>query len=193
MILMGHRKAGSPILGHDKEPVDESGESLALSHDGESGTLLDSVSSGLRQNLGSTLALLTDAGRKGHPIHKLRLYDVRRRDLIPWATLELGRIYSANGEITSAAFSPDNLHLAIARDDNAVDIYDIRFFKKNARQLCVLGHEPSLGSCGEEGSTPYGITGLHWTEFHNFVPFQGLVTGGADGMLIQTCQITTDV
>jgi len=107
----------------------------------------------------------------------LRLYEPQRgRDsskaikkvvLVPSRTERL--------EINTAAFSPDGLFLALARNDNRTHVYDSRRLDKILYDFEHLGESRTSPGCRS-----FGVTHVEWTQSSR--NRLGLVTGGNDGM-----------
>ena len=130
---------------------------------------------------GETLGLCTQAEAN---LHILRLYDIRRRDskavasldLLPFSSHENDR---PEGEMNVATFSPDQLYLAIARNDNYIHVYDRRMLGK-------YGSEPLFEYChhGEPKTVSqhesYGVVQAQWLQ-SSWTRRTCLVTGGEDG------------
>lgn len=117
-----------------------------------------------------TITAFTGSGRGGNPRrHILRLYDVKRTG---WqGTSQIGIPSSkteSNGEVIDAAWSPDGIHLACAREDNSVDVFDTRWLGQKQCML-VLKHDTD-GNSAES----YGVQGIAW------FGSEKLVSGGAD-------------
>lgn len=121
--------------------------------------------------------------------HILRLYDIRRKngaDLVSTINLEKfpvikrthpdGEVESVLGEINCAVFSPDGIYLAVARNDNIVDVYDSRFLERGF--LHRFKHEdPNFNTPGFYG---FGVVEAQWKESFEGRGL-GLITGGNDG------------
>ena len=156
---------GSMILQFD---ATEAGDAATLSPNGE------------------TLALFT-SGKDGE--HPVRLYDVRRKlkDASQTAELEKFRArptvnpdqeLDESGEVNQASFSPDGCLLAVARNDNALHVYDMRALSRGP--LCRFEHHDSdaIGGGG------FGIVAVNWIQGRDRI---GIVSGGNDGRsLIQS-------
>ncbi|KAA1471564.1 hypothetical protein DENSPDRAFT_850311 [Dentipellis sp. KUC8613] len=113
---------------------------------------------------GQQLALLTHA----EDSHKLRIYDVGHKRGRHVASVLLEPFSFScpdslwpDGEVTSASFSPDDMLLSVARNDNTLHVYDTRFLGKGP--CCKFVH------WGEERSvdTGWGITGAIWVQSWN--------------------------
>jgi WD40 repeat protein len=111
----------------------------------------------------------------------LRLYDVRGRHMITPSFRDSERfrpirqqaVRNLKGLVSSMSYSPDDLFLAVARDDNSVDIFDSRFLQEPV-QTCEH-------AAGEEGSEHvYGISCMQWLAHREGSPYV-LLTGGDDG------------
>jgi WD40 repeat protein len=125
---------------------------------------------------GALLALCTRGTERPHI---LRLYDIRNRNAKAIGTINLESFPSdIEGEVNSAAFSPDGIHLALARNDNHTHIYDSR---KLDKLLFDFEHN---GACRKSpGSDSYGVVHAEWVERDSRRLPVGLVTGGHDGRL----------
>lgn len=120
-----------------------------------------------------TITAFTGSGRGGNPRrHILRLYDVQRSG---WqGTSQIGIPSSkteGNGEVIVAAWSPDGVHLACARDDDSVDVFDIRWL---GQKQCMLVFKHDTGGNIVGDSESFGVQGLAW------FGSEKLVSGGAD-------------
>lgn len=140
----------------------ESGDAAALSPDG------------------TTLVLFTWGQNSTHPV---RLYDVRRKLKDAYETEELEKfrvqplISSNRGqgnteEVNQASFSPDGRLLAVARNDNALHIYDVRALSRGP--LCRFEHHDS----DAVGGGGFGIVAANWIQGRDRI---GIVSGGNDG------------
>ncbi|KAI5122139.1 hypothetical protein M0805_000786 [Coniferiporia weirii] len=147
--------------------VDDSGDEMALSPNGDTFALISGTSSE------STLSLFDVARSNGRkPTTNLTLPPpvyVPNSDVPPEVA-----------EVSSAAFSPDGVLLALSRMDNVTLVYDVRFLSDGrpggARHWACLRH-PHRESTSGFG---YGTTGLQWVEsFAHAGP--GLVTAASDG------------
>ena len=120
------------------------------------------------------LALITQTTTS----HTLHIYDVSRGNgysHISQVPLRPSR--RADVEVTQVQFSPDDIFLAIWRNDHLIDIYDVRFinepiytFKQDLENRCL------------DKSREWGITGLHWVS--GIGRNLGLLTAGSDGEVI---------
>lgn len=118
------------------------------------------------------------------------MYDIRRKNGgDPVSTINLekfpvikrkypdGEVESVSGEINCAVFSPDGIYLAVARNDNIVDVYDSRFLERGF--LHRFRHEdPNFNTPGFFG---FGIVETQWKESFDGRSL-GLITGGNDGI-----------
>lgn len=78
--------------------------------------------------------------------------------------------------VISVSWSQDDLYLAIARNDNHVDVFDGRFF---GRPLFRCEHGPGSNMSGDK----WGVTAMQWVtsdRWRGSPPV--LVTGGDDGI-----------
>jgi WD40 repeat protein len=82
-------------------------------------------------------------------------------------------------DVCTMAFSPDDIYLAVGREDNVVQVWDSRY----------VSGSPMLELCHFDGILPqdetFGIArNLHWVgDRHRFGTGLGLVTGGDGGSL----------
>ncbi|KAG8220956.1 WD40-repeat-containing domain protein [Butyriboletus roseoflavus] len=152
-------RRGVQVLQFD---ATESGDAAALSPDG------------------ATLVLFTCGKDNTHPV---RLYDVRRKLKEAYETekLEKFHVRSHTGsnqelgdleEVNQASFSPDGRLLAVARNDNALHVYDIRALSRGP--LCRFQHHDSDTVGGGE----FGIVEAKWIQGRDRI---GIVSGGNDG------------
>lgn len=129
---------------------------------------------------GTTLVLFTWGMDSRHPV---RLYDVRRKMKEAYETEELEKFKvrpligssQTRGdleEVTQASFSPDGLLLAVARNDNALHVYDVRALSRGP--LCRFEHHDSDAVDGGG----WGIVTANWIQGRNRI---GIVSGGNDG------------
>jgi WD40 repeat protein len=111
--------------------------------------------------------------------HILRLYDIRNRNAKNIRTVNLKPFPSEiEGEVNTTAFSPDGIHLAVARNDNHTHIYDSR---KLDKLLFDFEHK---GACRKSpGSDSYGVVHAEWVERDSRRFPVGLVTAGHDGTI----------
>jgi hypothetical protein len=96
---------------------------------------------------------------------------------MPWLTFDFDiETQYQSGEVCHAVFSPDDILLAVARNDDCIDIFDIRFVK-NAQPVVRLAHQRTLSE------DQYGIVDVYWgLPHHKFATnWRTLVTGGSDG------------
>ena len=129
---------------------------------------------------GTTLVLFTSRKDNTHPV---RLYDVRSKLNEAYETEELEKFQVRSpvglnqelgglGEVNQASFSPDGCLLAVARNDNALHIYDVRALSRGP--LCRFQHHDS-DSVGGGG---FGIVAANWIQGRDRI---GIVSGGNDG------------
>lgn len=116
--------------------------------------------------------------------HILRLYDIRRRDpkaftsldLIPFSTHDKDNF---EGEVNVATFSPDQLYLALARNDNHIHVYDRRMLGKWSSEpvfkYCHFGESKTVSK-----REVYGVVQALWLQ-SSWTTRTCLVTGGEDG------------
>ena len=111
----------------------------------------------------------------------MRLYDVRGphmiassfRDPERFRPIRRQAVRNLKGLVSSMSYSPDDMFLAVARDDNLVDIFDSRFLQEPVH---TCEH-----AAGEEGSEHvYGIACMQWLVHRVGSPYV-LLTGGDDG------------
>ncbi|KAI6013545.1 WD40-repeat-containing domain protein [Pisolithus marmoratus] len=144
--------------------VNEAGDAIAVNPDG------------------STLVLTTVGPENSHSI---RLYDIRRRNPNAYEKEELESFCkrpsssSDTGDqleqiVHCTTFSSDGRHLAIARSDNSLHVYDIRALSKGP--LCDFRHFDSDGN----GGSSYGVVHAAWVEGRDRRRI-GIVSGGDDG------------
>ena len=127
--------------------------------------------------IGALLALCTRGAERSH---MLRLYDIRSKNADAIRVIDL-EPFPADivGEVNSVAFSPDGIHLALARNDNHTHIYDSRKLNK------LLFDFEHSGPCRKSpGSESYGVVHAEWVEGGSRRLPVGLLTGGHDGASI---------
>jgi len=129
-------------------------------------------------DLGQRLALFT-RGRLAS--NTLRIYDIGRKNgRQPIFSCDLAEFAQEgvddDGEVNCAAFSPDGIFLAVARNDNVVHVYDSRNLERGV--LYSFQHNyPNREVAGFKG---FGIVEAQWvTSFDG--RGLGLVSGGNDG------------
>ncbi|QRW04913.1 hypothetical protein RhiLY_03912 [Ceratobasidium sp. AG-Ba] len=89
-----------------------------------------------------TVIAFTGAGRDGKPHrHVLCLYDALRTEWRPTAMIGMPSSKTATlGEVLEAKWSPDGIHIAFARDDNTIDVFDTRWLGQRESML-VFKHD----------------------------------------------------
>lgn len=116
--------------------------------------------------------------------HILRLYDIRRRDPKAFASLDLlpfSPRVGFEGEMNVGTFSPDQLYLALARNDNYIHIYDRRMLRKQSSdseplfKYCHFGESKAVTK-----NVSYGVVQAQWLQ-SPWTTRTCLVTGGEDG------------
>jgi len=126
---------------------------------------------------GTRLALSTRAAQNKHI---LRLFDVTRQLPKPTASFYLDKfpkLYdSFEGEVTCSVFSPDEMYLTLARNDNSVHMYDLRFLEKGP----IFKYAHFGESKVESTTSTYGVTKVEWLHSKH-TGRMALVTGGEDG------------
>ncbi|KZT30353.1 WD40 repeat-like protein [Neolentinus lepideus HHB14362 ss-1] len=126
---------------------------------------------------GGILALFTV---KGDAVHRLRLYDVGRKDYRnPTQTVDLEEFevtFNESHEVTKAIYSPDGTYLAVARSDDSCHLYDSRYLTRGP--LHKFKHKGE--SKASVAADTYGITEVQFVE-SLFGSRMYLVTGGTDG------------
>ncbi|KAG8767135.1 hypothetical protein FRC12_006427 [Ceratobasidium sp. 428] len=143
---------------------------------GKSISLMESEScSSLSVDPSGTVLAFTGCGRDGKPRrHVLRLYDAHRTDWRPTAVIGIpGSKTNTRGEVVEAAWSPDGIHLACARDDNTIDVFDTRWLGQRQSML-VFQHETDSSVSQGENTELYGVQGTVWFGSDT------LVSGGGD-------------
>ncbi|KAI0048349.1 WD40 repeat-like protein [Auriscalpium vulgare] len=123
---------------------------------------------------GARLALFTT----DEDSHTLRLYDVRRRTgrrSIDMIKLEPFAFESPPGEVTTASFSPDGILLAVARNDDALHMYDTRFLERGPLARYLHKREDR-----DVDMPRYGVAEAVWISGWQGFDL-GLVSGGTDG------------
>lgn len=127
---------------------------------------------------GDILALSTCGAEN---THILRLYDIRRQRKRATAAIQLEffpkRHANYEGEVTCAAFSPDGIYLAMARDDNHVHVYDVRMLTRGL----IFDYEHFGESKVASQDDMYGVVKVHWMHSAQ-TRRMALVSGGEDGM-----------
>jgi WD40 repeat protein len=163
----------------------ESGDAMVVEPSGECKSSYTIRSIDIRNILGQRLALFTRGSLESHI---LRLYDIQRKDgRSPITTLSLND-FIADGEVNCAAFSPDGIYLAAARNDNVVDVYDSRNLEDGP--LYKFKHkDPNYGTPGIES---YGIVEAQWVTSFNGRSL-GLVSGGNDGKAFPPVPFCIDI
>jgi WD40 repeat protein len=126
--------------------------------------------------LGATLALSTRAPDNKH---LLRIYDTRRG--LPKSThlMELEPFPfrdNFEGEVNNASFSPDNMYLALARNDNRTHVYDRRMWDRGVIFEYCHGGDSKAASQKDV----YGVVKAQWVQ-SQATRRMALVTGGEDG------------
>ncbi|KAI0322689.1 WD40-repeat-containing domain protein [Amylostereum chailletii] len=114
-------------------------------------------------------------------IHKLRIYDVARRnvkhslslDLLPFATTQNDRCMD---KITAASYSPDERLIAVGRSDDQLHLYDRRNMGKGPILQFKHRENPACRAAQSNG----GIARLEWIQAWDGRGL-GLVSGGGDG------------
>jgi len=125
---------------------------------------------------GASLALSTRAPANKH---LLRIYDTRRG--LPKAThvMELERFPvrdNFEGEVNHASFSPDNIFLALARNDNRTHVYDRRMWDRGV--IFEYNHGGESKAASQKDA--YGVVKAQWVQ-SQATRRMALVTGGEDG------------
>jgi len=129
---------------------------------------------------GTTLVLFTWGKDSTHPV---RLYDVRRKLKTAYETEELEKfrirpvIGSNQGlgdseEVNHASFSPDGRLLAVARNDNALHVYDVRALARGPLSRFEHHDSDAVGGGG------FGVIAANWLQGRDRI---GIVSGGNDG------------
>lgn len=123
---------------------------------------------------GQRLALFT---RSPSGPNTLRIYDISRKNgRQPTSTIDLQLFEDDDGEVNCAAFSPDGIYLAVARNDNVTHVYDSRNLERGF--LHVLKHTyPNREVAGFKG---YGVVEVQWVTSLDGRGL-GLISGGNDG------------
>lgn len=107
------------------------------------------------------------------------MYDVERGNgRHPIAQVSLTASHRTDVEVTYAEFSPDDILLALGRNDHLIDIYDVRFMSEPVQTF-----EQNLENRCLDKSREWGITGLHWTSDIS----RGLISAGSDGEYFLIC------
>ncbi|KAG6821210.1 hypothetical protein H0H93_004031 [Arthromyces matolae] len=150
------------------------GDELSITNDGTLPSTM--VSYPFLTILGCMLALMTRGEERKHSLH---LFDIRRSEPQAMRSLDLLAFPpDIEGEVNSAAFSPDNVYLAIGRNDNRIHVYDVRYLDR-----LLFDYEHHGTPRTNPGDDSYGVTKVQWVNedfSHSILPF-GLVTGGHDG------------
>ncbi|KAG8747262.1 hypothetical protein FRC10_001878 [Ceratobasidium sp. 414] len=122
-----------------------------------------------------TIIAFTGGGRDGKPRrHVLRLYDAHRTDWHPISVIGIPSSKTNTiGEVVEAMWSPDGIHLACARDDNTIDVFDTRWLGQRQSML-AFKHDTDSSMTEGENSELYGVQGVAWFGSDK------LVSGGAD-------------
>lgn len=137
--------------------------------------------------LGATLALSTRASNNKN---LLRIYDTRRG--LPKAThlMELEPFPFRDdfeGEVNNASFSPDNMYLALARNDNRTHVYDRRMWDRGI--IFEYGHGGESKAASQKDV--YGVVKAQWVQ-SQATRRMALVTGGEDGKVFSALVCFTD-
>ncbi|KAH0836678.1 WD40-repeat-containing domain protein [Lanmaoa asiatica] len=175
------------LLFSSSEPTaknDDSGFHHAFdTHRGVQAVQFDATESGDATALspdGTTLVLFTCGADSTHPV---RLYDVRRKSKEAYETEELEKFQVrphigsnqelvGSEEVNEASFSPDGRLLAVARNDNALHVYDVRALSRGP--LCRFQHHDS----DTVGGGGFGVVAANWIHSRDRI---GIVSGGNDG------------
>ncbi|KAG9128461.1 hypothetical protein FRC07_011218 [Ceratobasidium sp. 392] len=122
-----------------------------------------------------TVIAFTGSGRDKKPHrHVLRLFDAHRTDWRPVSVIGIPASKSNTpGEVIEAMWSPDGIHLACARDDNSIDVFDTRWLGQRQSML-VFKHDTDASMNTGENTELYGVQGMAWFGSDK------LVSGGAD-------------
>jgi len=124
------------------------------------------------------LALITRTSTS----HLLQIYDVDRGNgRYPISQTSLSHSQRADVEVTHVEFSPDDIFLALGRNDHLIEIYDLRFMKTP-----VQTYKQDLENRCLDKSREWGITGLHWTTDTS----RGLLSAGSDGEFLSVYGVT---
>ncbi|KAJ3512716.1 hypothetical protein NLJ89_g3357 [Agrocybe chaxingu] len=128
---------------------------------------------------GSKLALITQASSNRH---LLRLYDIQRQSPKATASIVLNRFETRDpsegfeAEVNDAVWSPDDVYLALPRNDNHTHVYDVRMLDRGP----LFDYE-HLGECRTVSAQErFGIIKAQWIQ-SAITRRTALVTGGEDG------------
>ena len=125
------------------------------------------------------------------------MYDIRSRESTRNIQLDrLPRWYEETPEtradpsinklpstINQVSYSSDGVHIAFARSDNTVHVYDSRFLN---RRLFNFRH--NWGTEGTLDDLKYGVYKIEWMNCPNTGKLS-LISGGADGMIFLDCSV----
>ncbi|PFH51842.1 hypothetical protein AMATHDRAFT_46814 [Amanita thiersii Skay4041] len=107
----------------------------------------------------------------------LRIYDIKRKNGCAIHTIRMDDFHLSSdkdGEVNTIATSPGGFYVALGRNDNRIDVYDLRMINK--KKLCEYVHK---GKClTSPGFSSYGIVKVQWAEMDNSRLV--LVSGGND-------------
>ncbi|TFK39877.1 WD40-repeat-containing domain protein [Crucibulum laeve] len=122
------------------------------------------------------LMALTTRGPESR--HILRLYDIRNVEA-SYVKMEQLESFPADveGEVNSAIFSPDDVYLALGRNDNRIHVYDLRMLSRGA----LYDFEHFGPPRTPPGMCPYGVVKAEWVESNS--RRLGLITGGNDACI----------
>jgi hypothetical protein len=158
-----------------KFDASEAGDTISVAPDGHS-QISEPCHEVLKHlYLGMTIALST---RGLEQSHILRLYDVARQHRAATTTINLDRFLPhCEGEVTHAMFSPDGVYLSLARNDNHIHVYDMRYLSKGL----LFDYAHSTESKAASQTCRYGVVKAQWIQSEQTTRI-GLVSAGDDGM-----------
>jgi len=159
-----------------KFDASEAGDTITVAPDGHS-QISESCQAEVLMKLclGMTLALST---RGLEQSHRLRLYDVARQRRTATTTINLDRFLPpCDGEVNHAMFSPDGIYLSLARNDNHIHVYDVRYLGKGV----IFDYAHSTESKAASQMCAYGVVKAQWIQSEQTSRI-GLVSAGEDGM-----------
>ncbi|KAG7443001.1 WD40 repeat-like protein [Guyanagaster necrorhizus] len=159
---VGYHKAWNPY--EDPDPIynfddaQEAGDAMTINSEG------------------SWLALFT----AGEPEKHLRLYDIRNRcnRASKHIFLDQPKAGRPDLEVNCASFSPNDRFLAVSRNDNKTQVYDLRMLDKGVMEEFEHQDECKV----TPGNVSFGIVHSEWVTLKSNGRM-GLITGGEDGMV----------
>lgn len=186
---VGYHKAWDPY--EDPDPIyefddaQEAGDAMTINSEGTRVTKPYPSAMYLSSfNVGSWLALFT----AGEPERHLRLYDIRNRRNRASKHILLDQPEAGRElEVNCASFSPDDRFLAVSRNDNKTNLYDLRMLEKGV----VEEFKHQKDKCKVmPGKDSFGIVYSEWVTLKSNGRM-GLITGGEDGEYGTVCLLSS--